>query len=235
MSAPPIVELADRRTWPVRFRELADAVVSRGSLEDQWWDGDIDDDAFVAALDGRLLRTYHCTRLTPNEIAWVRAEGLHPLSPELVRRKVFQAVEDGHLTRDEGDLYTRAHLGSRPNRAAVICLVGDRADLSDIPGLGWLLSLWGGEGINMAVSTRDPESKRLKNVGIPSVVVALIDPSTEVSYSHPGIGLAAARRVAGDEPGTEFRVNRTINPDRIEAIHHPGSPFWDRYVRWSPP
>jgi hypothetical protein len=39
------------------------------------------------------------------------------------------------------------------------------------------------------------------------------------------------RRVAGEEPGTSVNTTVTLGPERIEAVHQPGSSFWDRYVR----
>jgi hypothetical protein len=83
-----IVDLADRRTWPPTFRKLARRVAEGGRLEQRALAGEIEDSPFVDALGGALLRTYHCTRLTDTEVAWVRQEGLHPLSAALVERKL---------------------------------------------------------------------------------------------------------------------------------------------------
>jgi hypothetical protein len=228
------VELADRRTWPRPFAELARRLADRGKPEERWRSGEIDDQQFVEALGGAMVRGYHCTRLTPTEVGLVQNEGLHPLTAELVERNIGLAVQDGHLTADEGTLYLSNHLARRENRSGDLCLVGDRVDLSDPPAVGWLFSIWGGEAINMAWSTRSEESKRLATVGTPSVVAVRLDPATECSYAHPGIGLSAVRRVLSDEPGTELRTKVTLGPDRIEAIHHPGSAFWKRYVRYVP-
>jgi hypothetical protein len=88
--------------------------------------------------------------------------------------------------------------------------------------VGWLYSLWGGEGINAAWNTRSAETKRLAVIGTPTVVVMVLDPATECTYAHPGIGLSAVRRIANDERGTELRTSMTLGPDRVEAIHQPG-------------
>jgi hypothetical protein len=227
-----IVELADPRTWPPAFHKLATKVAESGQLEKRALE--IEDPPFVDALGGALLRTDHCTRLTATEVAWVLEEGLHPLSAALVERKIDQAIADGHLTEAEGQLYRTNHMGRHRNRAGDICLVGDRIDHADSTQVGWLLSLWGGEAINHAFSTRSDECRRLERVRTPSVVVALLDPATECSSAHPGIGLSAVRRLAGVEPGTSVRTRVILGPERIEAIHHPNSPFWDRYV-WQVP
>lgn len=234
MTPPGIVELADLSTWPREFRQVVDDVVSRGPLEDQWLTGGLDDGPFIAALSGNHIRTYHCSRLTPTEVRWVKDEGLHPVSAELVERKLSQAVEDGHLSTSEGELYSANHLARQRNRAGAICLIGDRVDLENVPAVGWLLSIWGGEVINAAFHTRSPESQRLEEVGMPTIVVALLDPAKEISYAHPGIALSAARRVTMEDPGTELRTIVTLGPERIEAIHHPGSEFWEQYVLWTP-
>jgi len=194
---PRIVDLADRRTWPPAFGKLVRKVAEGGRLEQRALAGQIEDLPFVDALGGALLRTYHRTRLTDTEVAWVREEGLHPPSAALAERKIDQAVADGHLADELGQLYRASHMCRERNRNGRLCLVGDRVDLASPFQVGWLLSLWGGEAINHAFSTRSAESRRLERVGTPTVVVALLEPATECSYAHPGIGQAAGRGGAG--------------------------------------
>jgi len=119
----------------------------------------------------------------------------------------------------EGAVYRTHHMGRHRNRAGRLWLVGDRIDLGIPFQVGHLLSIWGGEAINHAFTTRSAESRRLARVGTPTVVVALLDSATECSYAHPGIGLSAVRRVAGEEPGTS--VNTT---GHARARAHRGGP-----------
>jgi hypothetical protein len=225
----PIVELADPTTWPPAFSKLVTEEAEAGRLSERWLAGEIRDPQFMDALDGVMLRTYHCTRLTTTEVGWVRDEGLVPLSAELVERKLAQAVTDGHLTDAEVMLYRGRHKGRHRNRTGRIWLVGDRADLANDQVRNFL-EIWGGEAINMTYQRRSAECVRLERVGVPTVVATLLDPVTERDYAGPGIGLSAVRRMAGVESGTSVCTTVALGPERIEAIHQPGSQFWDQYV-----
>jgi hypothetical protein len=116
-----------------------------------------------------------------------------------------------------------------------IHLVGDRDDLRNIHEVGYLLSIWGGEAINMEWHTRSPESRRLELIGTPSVVVVLFDPAVDDHRSHPGLTAAAATRVGGEPQGTSITCTVPLAADRIEAIEQPDSPFWNKRVGWAPP
>jgi hypothetical protein len=226
-----VVELADPRTWPGPLAALAREVADTVDLDDVWT---LDDAPFIEALNGASLRTYHCTRLTDRETFSIRADGLRLLTPELANERITNAVADGHLTEDEGALYSRTLLPQAANRRGRIGLIGDRDSLSNTPDVGYLLSIWGGEGINMAWPTHSAESKRLELVGTPSVVVVLFDPAVNEHRAHPGLTAAAVTRVAADPGSTAITCTVPLAGDRIEAIEHPRSQFWRRYVRWVP-
>ncbi len=57
----------------------------------------------VARLEALLLPhrivAYHCTRLTPGEIAAITTSGMRLLSPALVQSRLDQGLADGYLTR----------------------------------------------------------------------------------------------------------------------------------------
>lgn len=226
-----IVELADRRTWPRPLTALARELADRSDGEEAWI---LDDAPFIEALNGAFLRTYHCTRLTDREIQSIRTDGLRLLTPELAKERIENAVADGHLTDDEGMLYSRTKLPNANNRRGLLGLIGDRVSLSDIPAVGYLLSIWGGEGINMAWNTRSAESKRLELIGTPSVVVVLFDPAVDEHHAHPGLTTAAVTRVVAEPRSTAITCTRPLPGKRVEAIKHPNSRFWRRYVRWTP-
>jgi hypothetical protein len=199
-------------------------------LDEAWT---VSDDEFCRATRGRLLRVYHCTRLTEREIGEVRECGLVPLNPNLVARRIENAVVDGHLTPDEGVLYSTSRLSHDPERRGRLWFCGDRLSVSNVHGVGYLFSIWGGEGINMAWDSRSEECRRLARVGTPSVVISLIDP-TESSGSHPGLFAAALNKARGGTRGTDVCIRVPVTPANIEAIEFPGSRWWRRYVRWEP-
>lgn len=109
----------------------------------------------------------------------------------------------------------------------------ERAALSQAPQIGYLVEVWGGEGINMALRGGSPEMERLERVGIPSVVVAGIDLDRHCDYAHPGILAAAVRQLRSGDGGTSIMSHSTVGPEWIEAVEHPGGQFWEQYV-WTP-
>jgi hypothetical protein len=62
-----------------------------------------------------LVRAYHCTRLTYREVRNVRYDGLRLLTPELVQRRLQDAVTDGLRTPDEAAFYGRTKLPQDPH------------------------------------------------------------------------------------------------------------------------
>jgi len=227
------IEIADPSTWPTALRRLVRKVAAEESddLSDLMWGNR--DDEFHDAVDAAPIRAYHCTRLTERECTDIQRDGLEVLSPALVARRIVNAVEDGQLTPDEGALYATSKRSRDENRRGLVHLVGDRSSLDDPHQVGHLLSIWGGEGLNMHWHSRSHECRRLELVGTPSVVVAVIEASF-VSRAHPGWLLAAASGVLGEPRGLALTCRAPIPGSRIEMIHQPGSGWWDRFVRWEP-
>jgi hypothetical protein len=226
-----IVDLDDTDTWPTRFRAFVEQAAARAD-EDTWFDTN-DEAAVEDALTGCRVRAYHCTRLTPRELESIRSVGLRPLSPEFTRERLRHAVEDGHLTHEEAAFYGETALPKARNRAGKVWLFTDRASLANAPQVGYLVEVWGGEGINMALSSRSPEMERLERVGAPSVVVAAVDLDVHCQRADPGILTAAVRQLQSNDGGTTIQCGTTVGPEYIEAVEHPRGSFWDRYV-WTP-
>lgn len=95
------------------------------------------------------------------------------------------------------------------------------------------MTTWGGEGIYMHVTERSEESRRLERIGIPTVVVTALDVAQHYASGSPGILTAAVQRLRGGDGATVIRSAIDLAPEFIEAIHHPGSEFWETHV-WTP-
>lgn len=231
MHGRSVVDLNDRRTWPQQFGTIVEEALP-GYAEDQWFDRE-QEEAALRALEDHLVRAYHCTRLTDREVRNVRRDGLRLLTPELVQRRLQDAVTDELLTPDEADFYGQTRLPQDTHRGEMLWFFTDRASLSDAHQIGYLLEVWGGEGINMALHSHSPEMKRLERVGTPSVVIANLDLSIHHEHGHPGILEAAVQYQVTGKGGTTIQSTRKLDPENIESIEQPGSAFWRRYV-WTP-
>lgn len=233
MSAPGPIELDDRATWPEALRQATAAIVQEGTAEDS--EVIFGGDPWVQAVDEAVLRGYHCTRLTEAERTAVLASGLEALSGDLVARRIRQALEERHLDRAVAERLLVEHLAVGPERGATrlgqVCLVGNRAHLSEEAGVWRLLTFWGGEAISMAYGDDDPEMATIRGIGTPSVVQVRIDLKRDDLRCYPPVVVAAAQLEIGDYGGgSDVFCMHSLGPDRIEAIHQPGSDFWDRCV-----
>jgi hypothetical protein len=227
-----IVDLDDRRTWPRDFRRFISSLPDTIDVED----GPLPDDVELMSnevLRGHLVRAYHCTRLTMREVASVCAEGLVPLSRAFTEIRIANARADGELTVAQEEWLFAVNVASDPNRQGHIFLFTDRAGLSKASSIGWLLSAWGGEGMNMGVETRSPEFRVFGSIGTPTVVVAAVDLAIHAARIHPGVALAALKRFRSISDGTSIVSQAAIDAEYIERIEQPGSEFWNRFV-WTP-
>lgn len=212
-----VVDLNDRRTWPKPFRALVEEAAPSYD-EDRWFDPSKEHEA-IAALDERLVRAYHCTRLTDREFRSVLTDGLLLLSPELAVRRLEAAVADGHLTQEEGATYLRTKLPRDPGRRGMVWFFTDRASLSDAHQIGYLVEGWGGEGINMAWNSRSLEYKRFERVGRPSVVIASLDLRIHCERASPGILDAAVQYLVSGTGGTTIQSVKRVGREYIQLLN----------------
>jgi hypothetical protein len=225
-----VVDLSDARTWPAAARAAARDVAY--SIDPEAWWYEADDRPFVDALSGAYIRCYHATRLTDRESESIRRHGLQPLTSELVQRRIAEAVADGYLTLSQAEALTTSGHSNDPNRRDRLFLFTNAPVLRVPHQVRYLLSMWGGEGINMGVGWSDEEGLLLRSIGTPSVVVALFDPAADEHSAHPGLVASAAARIRQRTDGTNVTCKFRLSGDRIEAIEQPGSWFWARFVPW---
>jgi hypothetical protein len=117
------------------------------------------------------LLSYHCTRLTEDELATVRERGLHCLNEATATERLAQRVAAGDLTQTDA-----ARLLDRM-RYAIAATPGERLDkiwgvpspraLADEDGLGNPLRYWGGEAFLSLVGS---DRERLARLGTASIV-----------------------------------------------------------------
>lgn len=229
-----VLELDDVDSWPDALHE---AVAATAGDEQAMAELDSTRDRWAADGSGSVLRAYHCTRLTETERSSILREGLHVLDACLVERRVSTALEDGHIDGHLAPRLLAENLVARPgpgDRVGRVCLVGNRRDLASPPRVGWQLSVWGGEAIYMAYRSDSDETRVLTQLGTPTIVSVLIDLSVDELRCHPSIACAAAQLHWTDYGGgSSIHCMQPLGSERIEAVHEPGSEFWDRYVRHS--
>ena len=231
----PVVDLDDQGTWPAT---VADQVRSwgaqlRGSTD---YTSDLalgpeEESSFRALLGGHLLRAYHCTRLLDHEVGMIRERGLLSLSEDLLAERIEAAHRYGFISQAERDTFHRSHVFAtreHRNREGQVCLILSPSVFDEHPAaVDALLSMWGGEGLYMADGAPAVRA-RLRELGRPAVVVALIDLAGGEHLVFPGVHNIFVGRFLGlhDASGDVF-YRASIPPEHIEAIWQPGDPDYD--------
>ena len=238
-----LIDVDDPQTWPqdiaAHVEETAERL--RGTTE---YASDLrldpsEDETFRSLFEGRLVRSYHATRLLEHEVASIRERGLIPLSPGLISWRIDEALERGFISEEEA---SRLRLGNvfaersrtAGTRAGHIALFISRPTLDlHVSGLWSLLSNWGGEGVYMSAGGHELEKEGvLRRLGAPAVVVAGVDVagSWRRHLIFPGIANSFVGRFLGFEDyGSEVHYYEPITADRIFDIWSPGEAEYDRH------
>ncbi|MFD8414027.1 hypothetical protein ACFV2Q_20090 [Streptomyces sp. NPDC059650] len=251
MTRTDSVDLDDTSTWPADLADLI-AGLARGipKTKLQRLDSASDlhnvdrelaqyDDRVREILAGRLLRTYHATRLLDYEIEDVRTRGLLALTPGFLNDRVDRAVHTGFIAAaDLAALTESTALVHEPphmvrHRFGEVSLVNSRQPLAQAWPLRYLAN-WGGEVRQFGPVWTDDAFKHVRRIGAPSLIIAGIDVSTsaaagvgrELVFDFIGIWLGLS--------GNGVTVHHTadIPADQILDVCHPGHPEYDRHAHF---
>jgi hypothetical protein len=248
------VEIEVAETWPPDF--LNDAVQNRDLVlsyqrERQRIDRLCQDDVFVRMdppenkyrnefdellerLDKSLTQHrivgYHCTRLTPSEVARIKSNGLRLLSPEFVRQRLDQCVADGYLTLAQreyldGSQIMRESLGNKHgNRTGMIWFCPNRSTLRDASGVFRLFRSWGGEAVYLGHEEDENVAAVLARIGEPCIVKCAIPFPCDAPYHPKFAARFLSQFIANDieyaEPTADFdlRTKRDVRSSDVMEI-----------------
>jgi hypothetical protein len=235
LGADDAIDVDDQSTWPDELLEQVDvwlAALEPGQeytsdldLPQHEWTHDL--------LDGRPLRAYHATRLLPHEVLRARAEGLLPLTPDLVESRIAAALAAADIDDGDAALFRRTSVfradGGRGRRDQVCLILGD-TPLQQARGVRDLLGTWGGEALYAA--SREPRD-RLMRLGEPTIVVAHVDlmaAGDHRTYPHLQKVLCGARLGLSDT-WADVMYRSAIPPGQILDVCQPGDAGYDRFAR----
>jgi hypothetical protein len=178
-------------------------------------------DRLEALLVPHLIVAYHCTRLTPREVAGVRSHGLRRLSQELVRHRLADALKDGHLTCQQHEALTssqaiRDNLNDRNGgRVGMIWFCPNRSTLQDSGGVHRLFRSWGGEAVYCGQEEDGSIGPILSRIGTPCIVkcaVAFSDAEHyAATYSERFVSQFLADVMDDLEPSASFDLHARVD------------------------
>ncbi|WP_432079682.1 hypothetical protein [Streptomyces sp. YPW6] len=242
MSAE-IIEIDRPGEWPAELtswvKTAADLVRGIKTYDKLREDGDLGafDPRLRELLAGRLVRTFHATRLLDYEVDDIRSSGLLRLTPQLLQDRRDKALNSQVITEKEHRTLTESDAFETDpyvkHRVGKVCVVGNRQLLHD-RRVGDQFSFWGGKAQYSSGAWEDLASDRVKKLGQPALVVPLLDVSdpkvavltTELIYPFVGSYLGLER------VGCLIDYEADVPGDRIEAVWCPGDAEYDVFERF---
>ncbi|MFD5110063.1 hypothetical protein [Streptomyces cinereoruber] len=245
-AALSIVDVDVPATWPRPLAglvgRLADDARRAGHAPEYYQDLALlsYEDTVLAHLEGHLVRARHHTRLLDHEKNAIRSQGLRLLTARLVNDRLDQAHALGYLSAAEHERLRSVNEtvpGQRGwgRREDQVCLTLSAAPQTHhVDGIYRLLTYWGGEAIYWQHCEGSPAlADKLRSLGAPSVVTALLDLTVPVRERHsvfPSVVHVFVSKALGHEPtDADILYRSPIPPQRIESIVSPGDLAYDRF------
>lgn len=157
---------------------------------------------------------FHCTRLTPEEIADIKVRGLEILSASLVKRRLDQAHAHGHLTLEQyAYLRESGHISAALNnehghRTGKIWLCPNRSTLRESGGVYRLFRSWGGETMYLGHDNDANIAQAMSATGSPCIVKCAIPFSQAgqfyINYAERFLSQLISDEIEYPEPPPDF-------------------------------
>lgn len=191
-------------------------------------------------MEKRTIRAWHYTRLTDGEAAGIRAKGMHPMSLDLIRRRLDAMIDAGELASTVADNLFAAspyHEQIEGNRNGKIWLSSQPFEMDDSMVTG-LVTGWGGESLNFD-HQEGPIAALLKSIGRPRViefalplrVITRIDSAAKDVVDAYSFALGCKGAWGG---GSDIVAVEPIPPEWIVAIHSPSEAHFEIFGRGYP-
>jgi hypothetical protein len=138
----------------------------------------------TALMESRMIRAWHYTRLTLGEINLIHRFGMQPMTLELIRQRLEDAIAAGHIDREVAKtLYVASpyHQQAMSNREHRFWLTARPYPIDD-SGVQELLEKWGGESI-YANHSEGPMVELLQGIGTPCVIEVALPTSATTRAS----------------------------------------------------
>ncbi len=168
------------------------------------------------------LRGYHCTRLTDDEVERIRAEGMTPPTPEILRRRIGALESGGLISPHAAQRLARENDAGDPTRAGRLWFIFTAAPLSCETSIDSLFRYWGGEALYRR-HDRDPETGPIvASIGTARIIEAIVPLADIGPTAFPDRQLAqqflASRGVATLDRDFVDRVVVPVHANRIRRI-----------------
>ena len=132
-------------------------------------------------INESMIVGFHCSRLTNDEIASVRQNGLLPLAYEYTIRRIDIIKKAGLISPIVAQELIEKNESRAQNRNGNVCFFHALRTLKDDVGLYRLFRAWGGEAIYLNHENNQQVFQEIIKIGTPCIVVASLQPE-EVGF-----------------------------------------------------
>ena len=196
-------------------------------------------DTIGREMEARVIRAFHYTRLTDDEVACLSRNGPHLSTPETLRDRLDAVVASAGLTQDHAEKLHAAspfHSDQLEARSGKFWMASHPIAI-DNSGVAPLLERWGGEVASMWVQ-EDALSSPLKTLGKPRIIeVAVPLSATRHGYDAGMAVIASFARSRGSIPSKyafDLFIEQPLPPTAILTIHSAGEQTFEAIGRGYP-
>lgn len=203
----------------------------------------------LAGLMGsRRIRAWHYTRMTDEEVALLRRDGILPSTPGTLRARLGGLVKSGIISVEQADrLFSDSPFqnGQLDCRSDMFWMVSHPRKPMDY-AVSDLLESWGGEVVYTWQSRPDLQ-ELLGQIGRPRILEIEVPLDRADGYSHHAAEavIATYRRAIGgytEEGAFDLCVRSALTPTLLLDIHSEGDESFTQmaegypadYVEWEP-
>ena len=195
-------------------------------------------EAICEALEDRMIRAWHYTRLTDTEVELARREGIHLSTPQTLRTRLEALVVSGDLTGDQTEaLYAASPFHDQLNPRSDNFWITSHPIAADDGGVEPLIAHWGGEVASMWMQD-EALLAPLARIGRPRVLeVAVPVALTNHAFSAGCAVVATYGRAHGAHPekhSFSLYVHQPLPPSALLAVHTQGEVGFDAMGRSHP-
>lgn len=184
-------------------------------------------EAIGREMEIRFIRAWHYCRMTDNEVAALRRDGIDLSTPETLRSRLASLVSEGLLSQVEAEeLFTASpfHSSQLESRSNKYWMVSNPVPPDD-SGVELLLGNWGGEVAYFWLRHQELID-RVAGVGrARAVEIAVSMAATRHSYSAGAAVVATFARTLGCKPDLknfDLYTKEPLGPDAVRAVHSEG-------------
>ncbi|MCZ6859214.1 MAG: hypothetical protein O7I42_02860 [Alphaproteobacteria bacterium] len=176
-----------------------------------------------AMLVDKDILGFHCTRLAEDEATAIRAEGLEPLTPDLLERRIRWRAEAGELTSEQAEALIAEHQGAQEGRLDTTWFIHSRSILRVEGAVYRLFRSWGGEAMYWGHENHSGIGPALRAIGQPCIVVAAVPVANIQSFNSMGewfvtTFLAQHGVETRIRPDVEGHVREPVGAGSIKAL-----------------